>query len=217
MRLVIAAILAAASVAHAQTTWKLATGYRAESFHTQNIARFAEDVAAATQGRLKIEVGANNSLVKLPEIPKAVAEGRVRAGEAIMTGYSASHLSLLGPMMSDLEEAGLVIVGEMPIYVQPANARGSLLIQKLNPPRQYPNVDMNDGVFGDRSTVIPHDVEVGFPLTADEYLTLVRMADFGGQFYSRENAPATPTMPHISAVYRNNRTAATAQALVPLA
>jgi Na+/H+ antiporter NhaD/arsenite permease-like protein len=26
---------------HAQTTWKLATGYRAESFHTQNIAQFA--------------------------------------------------------------------------------------------------------------------------------------------------------------------------------
>jgi hypothetical protein len=110
-------------------------------------------------------------------------------GEAIMTGYSASHLSLMGPMMEDLEDAGLVIVGEMPIYVEPANARGSILIEKLNPPVQYPSVDMAVGAFGDRSSVVPHDVEVGFPLTADEYLTLVRMADFGGQFYSRENAP----------------------------
>jgi len=37
--------------------------------------------------------------------------------------------------------------------------------------------------------VVPHDVAVGNPLTAEEYLILVRMADFGGQFYSRENAP----------------------------
>jgi hypothetical protein len=110
-------------------------------------------------------------------------------GEAIMTGYSASHLSLMGPMMEDLEDAGLVIVGEIPIYVTPASARDSILLQKLNPPQQFPSVDMANGAFGDRSSVIPHDVEVGNPLTADEYLTLIRMADFGGQFYSRENAP----------------------------
>ncbi|MBI5276245.1 MAG: TRAP transporter substrate-binding protein [Burkholderiales bacterium] len=66
--------------------WRLATGYRAESFHTQNILQFAREVEAATQGRLKIEVAANNSLVKLAEIPKAVAAGKVQAGEAIMSG-----------------------------------------------------------------------------------------------------------------------------------
>ena len=90
---VIAAALAAASgnlclaqTASPATTWKLATGYRAESFHTQNLEAFAKDVAAATQGQLRIEVAANNSLVKLPEIPAAVASGKVEAGEAIMSG-----------------------------------------------------------------------------------------------------------------------------------
>jgi hypothetical protein len=34
-----------------------------------------------------------------------------------------------------------------------------------------------------------HGAEQGFTLTADEYALLIRMADFGGQFYSRENAP----------------------------
>ena len=29
----------------AQATWKLATGYRAESFHTQNINAFANEIA----------------------------------------------------------------------------------------------------------------------------------------------------------------------------
>jgi TRAP-type C4-dicarboxylate transport system substrate-binding protein len=83
---VLAAAVAQPCLAQAVTQWKLATGYRAESFHTQNIARFAEEVEAATRGRLKIEVAPNNSLVKLAEIPKAVAEGKVQAGEAIMSG-----------------------------------------------------------------------------------------------------------------------------------
>jgi TRAP-type C4-dicarboxylate transport system substrate-binding protein len=88
MKVIIAAVLAAASVAHAQTTWKLATGYRAESFHTQNIEAFAREVGEATQGRLRIEVAANNSLVKLGDIPSAVSAGKVEAGEAIMSGMT---------------------------------------------------------------------------------------------------------------------------------
>jgi TRAP-type C4-dicarboxylate transport system substrate-binding protein len=87
MKLLLVTALAAASMAHAQTThWKLATGYRAESFHTQNIEQFAREVAEATEGRLKIEVAPNNALVKLAEIPAAVASGKVQAGEAIMSG-----------------------------------------------------------------------------------------------------------------------------------
>lgn len=85
----IAAALAAAGAAHAQnpqpTTWKLATGYRAESFHTQNLQEFARDVEAATQGRLKVEVHPNNPLFKLGEIFGAVAAGKAQAGETIMS------------------------------------------------------------------------------------------------------------------------------------
>lgn len=76
---------AAAPVVHAQTQWKLATGYRAESFHTKNIAQFAQDVERASAGALRIEVHANNSLFKLGEIPQAVREGKAQAGETIMT------------------------------------------------------------------------------------------------------------------------------------
>ena len=87
MKVAVIAVLAAVSAAHAQgIQWQLATGYRLESFHTQNILQFARDVEAATQGRLKIEVAANNSVVKLADIPKAVSAGKVEAGEAIMSG-----------------------------------------------------------------------------------------------------------------------------------
>ena len=66
-------------------TWKLATGYRAESFHTQNISQFAREVGAASAGQLTIEVFPNSALAKLAEISLAVRDGKAQAGETIMT------------------------------------------------------------------------------------------------------------------------------------
>lgn len=109
-------------------------------------------------------------------------------GDSMMSGYTASHLSLLGPDMMDLEDAGLVVVGEMPIYVEPLSARDSVLLQKLNPPQLFPVVDMNTRAF----TGATHPADVGGPaLTAEEYYRLILMADMGGQYYSRENAPGS--------------------------
>lgn len=109
-------------------------------------------------------------------------------GDEMFSGYSASHLSLMGPDMMELEDAGLVITGEIPIYVEPGNARESLLIQKLNPVQQFPTQDMGNRAF-DVGEFPPHAAAVGQELTADEYYQLILMADNGGQFYSRENAP----------------------------
>ncbi|HEY5867981.1 MAG TPA: TRAP transporter substrate-binding protein [Candidatus Tectomicrobia bacterium] len=69
----------------AQTIWKLATGYRTESFHTTNIKQFAKDVELATTGTLRIEVHPNNELFKLDAIRQAVQDGKVQAGETIMS------------------------------------------------------------------------------------------------------------------------------------
>lgn len=80
-----AATLSHVTTSHAQTTWKLATGYRAESFHTQNVFKFAQDVEQATAGQLKIEVHPNNTLFKLNDIRQAVQDGKAQAGETIMT------------------------------------------------------------------------------------------------------------------------------------
>ncbi len=91
IKALVLAALAVAPVAHAQSQWKLATGYRAESFHTRNVVQFAQDVERASQGALRIEVHANNALFKLGDIPLAVREGKTQAGETIMT-------SLVGDM-----------------------------------------------------------------------------------------------------------------------
>jgi TRAP-type transport system periplasmic protein len=95
MKLILLALLAMASVAHGQTRWQLATGYRADSFHTQNIAAFASDVEQATNAALRIEVRPNNSLFKLADIRQAVQDGKVQAGESIMAGM-VSEMPMAG-------------------------------------------------------------------------------------------------------------------------
>ena len=70
------------------TNWKLATGYRAESFHTQNIAQFAREVGQASGGQLTIEVFPNSTLAKLADISQAVRDDKAQAGETIMTSMA---------------------------------------------------------------------------------------------------------------------------------
>ncbi len=95
MKVLLIAAIFAVGAAHAQNAqspatvqWKLATGYRAESFHTQNLFQFAREVEEATAGELKIEVHPNNSLAKLNEIRQAVEDGKAQAGETIMTSLA---------------------------------------------------------------------------------------------------------------------------------
>ena len=109
-------------------------------------------------------------------------------GDEMFSGYSASHLSLMGPDMMELEDAGLVITGTITTYVEPGNARESMLIQKLNPVQQFPTQNPNVRAF-DTAQFPAHAAAVGNELTPDEYYLMVLMADLGGQFYSRENAP----------------------------
>lgn len=83
--------LATALDASAQTapaaplTWRLATGYRSGSFHTENLRWFAAEAARATAGALTIEVHADGTLAPLARIFGQVREGRIDAGETIMT------------------------------------------------------------------------------------------------------------------------------------
>jgi hypothetical protein len=107
-------------------------------------------------------------------------------GDVMLSGYSASHLSLLGPMMGELAEEGIEVTGDLPVYVIPNQARNSLLFQKLNPFQLYPTDETTRFVPG--GPIHPADVGAE-PLTEDEYYLLILMTDSGGQFYSRENAP----------------------------
>lgn len=75
-----AALTFAAGTALAET-WDMPTPYPDSTFHTVNIKHFAEDVKAATKGKLDIKVHSAGSLFKHPEIKNAVRGGQVPIGE----------------------------------------------------------------------------------------------------------------------------------------
>ena len=80
----IAAALAACGTAQAQTKWDMPTPYSDGEFHTRNIKQFVEDVQKATGGKLQIVVHANGSLIKHPDILRAVSTGQVNIAEFLL-------------------------------------------------------------------------------------------------------------------------------------
>jgi TRAP-type transport system periplasmic protein len=81
-----AALMLAGSVS-AQTKWDLPAAYPANNFHTENLEQFAQDVDKATNGKLKIQVHANASLFKAPEIKRAVQGGQAQIGEILLVNF----------------------------------------------------------------------------------------------------------------------------------
>jgi TRAP-type C4-dicarboxylate transport system substrate-binding protein len=82
-----AAILAvgATQPAPAQTKWNLPAAYPPDNPHSENLALFAKDVAAATDNKLQIIVHAGASLFKAPEIKRAVQTGQAQIGEVLLS------------------------------------------------------------------------------------------------------------------------------------
>src|SRR5262247_2811514 len=85
-------VLAAATVAVlasqpalAQTKWNLPAAYPPDNPHSENLALFAKDVAAATDNKLQITVHAGASLFKAPEIKRAVQTGQAQIGEVLLS------------------------------------------------------------------------------------------------------------------------------------
>ncbi|WP_169569372.1 TRAP transporter substrate-binding protein [Sneathiella limimaris] len=72
-------------------SWDMPTPYPDKTFHTVNIAEFAKDVEAATNGALTIKLHTAGSLYKHPEISKAVRGGQVPAGEFFLSLLTNEH------------------------------------------------------------------------------------------------------------------------------
>ncbi|HEX2216837.1 MAG TPA: TRAP transporter substrate-binding protein [Xanthobacteraceae bacterium] len=91
MTLIVRALAVAALVgalpaaASAQTKWDMPTPYPDSNFHTKNIMQFAQDVEKGTNGALKIQVHSAGSLIKHPEIKRAVRQGTAPIGEMLVS------------------------------------------------------------------------------------------------------------------------------------
>jgi len=71
------------TAALAQTKWDMPTPYPDGNFHTKNDMAFAADVAKATKGALTITIHSAGSLIKHPEIKRAVRQGTAPIGEIL--------------------------------------------------------------------------------------------------------------------------------------
>ena len=88
IRAFIAAIgVSVALTTAAQTKWDMPTAYPPTNFHTENINQFVADVDKATGGKLKIQVHANASLFKAPEIKRAVQGNQAQLGEILLVNF----------------------------------------------------------------------------------------------------------------------------------
>jgi TRAP-type transport system periplasmic protein len=79
-----AAISLASFGVQAQTKWDMPTPYSDGEFHTRNVRTFVEDVKKATDGKLEINVHSNGSLIKHPDILRAVSTGQVNIAEFLL-------------------------------------------------------------------------------------------------------------------------------------
>ena len=78
------ALLLVSGTALAQTKWDMPTPYSDGEFHTRNVVAFAEDVKKATGGKLELTVHSNGSLIKHPDIMRAVSTGQVSIAEFLL-------------------------------------------------------------------------------------------------------------------------------------
>ncbi len=79
----VAALLLAGTV-QAQTKWDMPTPYSDGEFHTINVRQFAEDVKKASGGQIDINVHSNGSLIKHPDMLRAVSTGQVPIAEFLL-------------------------------------------------------------------------------------------------------------------------------------
>lgn len=93
-KLSLALIVAAAfaGTAYAQTKWDMPTPYSDGEFHTQNVRLFVAEVKKATGGQIDINVHSNGSLIKHPDMLRAVSTGQVPIAEFLLGQFGNEDL-----------------------------------------------------------------------------------------------------------------------------
>lgn len=118
--LVTAACACPMVAASAATTWTMASGYPESSFFTQNIRQFIKEVETESQGRLKVDLRSNDTLVKHDAIKRAVQAGQIQAGEIRLGVYGNENpmyiLDGLPNISANYEEAALLTEAQKPYF-----------------------------------------------------------------------------------------------------
>ena len=145
MRARILATLAVASTlalgnAIAQTRWDMPTPYSDGEFHTVNVKRFVADVKSATGGQLEIVMHTNGSLIKHPDMLRAVSTGQVNIAEFLLGQFgnedpvfAADNLPFVAP---GWDNAWKFYQAQKPALERKLQARGLRLLYSVAWPGQ---------------------------------------------------------------------------------
>jgi TRAP-type C4-dicarboxylate transport system substrate-binding protein len=138
------AIFAAAAFAlgsaQAQTKWDMPTPYSDGEFHTRNVLAFVGDVEKATGGKLHIQVHSNGSLIKHPDILRAVSTGHVNIAEFLLGQFgnedpvfAADNVPFVAP---GYDNAWKFYQAQKPILEKKLQGRGMKLLYAVAWPGQ---------------------------------------------------------------------------------
>ena len=133
--LMMAALAAGALMAQpaaAQTKWNLPAAYPSDNPHSENLALFAKDVAAATNNKLQITVHAAASLFKAPEIKRAVQTGQAQIGEVLISLHENEDpifgVDVIPFLATSYPEAKKLWEASKPLIAKKLDAQGLMLL-----------------------------------------------------------------------------------------
>jgi len=134
--LLLMAALAAGALAvqpaAAQTKWNLPAAYPPDNPHSENLALFAKDVAAATNNKLQITVHAAASLFKAPEIKRAVQTGQAQIGEVLISLHENEDpifgVDVIPFLATSYPEAKKLWEASKPLIAKKLDAQGLMLL-----------------------------------------------------------------------------------------
>jgi TRAP-type transport system periplasmic protein len=138
--LIALAAFAAFSSAQAQTKWDMPTPYADGEFHTRNVKAFADDVKKNTNGAIDITVHSSGSLIKHPDILRAVSTGQVNIGELLLGQFgnedpvfAADNVPFVAP---GYDNAWKFYQAQKPVLEKKLQGRGLRLLYSVAWPGQ---------------------------------------------------------------------------------
>lgn len=137
---VAASVMPATVVNAAGIDIRVATAYAADNFQTRNLQRFADDVAAVTNGEVRVVVHPAGSLIKPADIFSGVCEGRAEAGEVILSSLAKEStvftIDALPFIVSSYDDAQRLWQASRPVIERAFAERGLQLLYAVPWPPQ---------------------------------------------------------------------------------
>jgi TRAP-type C4-dicarboxylate transport system substrate-binding protein len=178
----------AAFSAHAQTKWDMPTPYSDGEFHTRNVKQFADDVKKNTNGAVDITVHSNGSLIKHPDILRAVSTGQVNIAEFLLGQFgnedpvfAADNVPFVAP---GYDNALKFYQAQKPVLEKKLQGRGMKLLYAVAWPGQ--------GIYTRDPVKVPADFK-GLKMRTYSPLTS-RLAELLGTTPVQAQVPDIPQM-----------------------